>query len=206
MHSSAEDSNGESESEDAPHPKLTGRKGKAVTKLLVHGSASSSLARGLRSGGLAIVLPSRPPKKAAKTQPGSVKEEPIPSINLLHKTRTTKPSHASARAPSISSSHLMEHPTVTIKNKKHLILKAHAYEKEKPVPIKAEELDVIIQAAALPLYGCTQCSSSIQNQPCLFLGWSKRCNNCKAVMSLVALCAHKFVDLQRSSDTPSPQI
>ncbi|KAK0466484.1 hypothetical protein IW261DRAFT_1574637 [Armillaria novae-zelandiae] len=175
MHSSAEDGDGESESEDAPRLKLTGGKGKAVTKPSVYGGASSSLTRGLRSGALAVVLPSGPPKKAAKTQPGSVKEEPIPSINLLCKTPNTKPSSVSAGAPSLT-----EHPTVTIKNKKHLVLKAHTYEKEEPVPIKAEEHDAITQAVALPSYGCAQCSSSIQNQPCLFLGWGKRCNNCEA--------------------------
>ncbi|KAK0473306.1 hypothetical protein IW261DRAFT_1570082 [Armillaria novae-zelandiae] len=174
-HSSTEDGDGEFESEDAPRLKLAGGKGKAMAKPTVCGGASSSLTKGLRSGSLAVMLPSGTPKKAAKTQPGSVKDEPIPSINLLCKTLTTKSSRVSARVSSLT-----EHPTVTIKNKKHLILKAHTYEKEEPVPIKAEELDAITQAVALPLYGCAQCSSSVQNQPCLFLGWGKWCNNCEA--------------------------
>ncbi|KAK0479477.1 hypothetical protein IW261DRAFT_1419587, partial [Armillaria novae-zelandiae] len=190
MHSSAEDGNGDSESEDAPCLKLTGGKGKTVTKPAVHGGASSSLTKGLRSGSLAVVLPSGPPKKAAKTQPGLVKEEPIPSINLLRKTPTTKPSRVSAGVPSLT-----EHPMVTIKNKKHLVLKAHTYEKEEPVPVKAEELDAITQAVALPSYGCTQCSSSVQNQPCLFLGWDKRCNNCEATSK--SLCTFRAEPVQR---------
>ncbi|KAK0461478.1 hypothetical protein IW261DRAFT_1428574 [Armillaria novae-zelandiae] len=83
---------------------------------------------------------------------------------------------------------------VTIKNKKHRVLKAHTYEKEEPVPVKAEELDTITQAAALPSYGCTQCSSSIQNQPCLFLGWGKQCNNCEAASK--SLCTFRAEPVQ----------
>ncbi|KAK0472846.1 hypothetical protein IW261DRAFT_1570424 [Armillaria novae-zelandiae] len=188
-HSSTEDGDREFESEDAPHLKLAGGKGKAVATLAVRGGASYSLTKGLRSGSLAVILPSGPPRKAAKTQPGSVKDEPIPSINLLRKTPTTKPSRVSARVPSLT-----EHPTVTIKNKKHLVLKAHTYEKEEPVPIKAEELNAITQAAALPSYGCAQCSSSIQNQPCLFLGWGKRCNNCEAASK--SLCTFRAALVQ----------
>ncbi|KAK0471723.1 hypothetical protein IW261DRAFT_1424960 [Armillaria novae-zelandiae] len=189
-HSSAEDGDGEFESEDAPRPKSTGGKGKAMAKPMVRGGASSAITKGLRSGSLAIVLPSRPSKKAAKTQPGSVKDEPIPSLNLLRKTPATKSSHVSAGASSIS-----EHPTVIIKNKKHLVLKAHIYEKDDPVPIKAEELDAITQAAALPSYGCAQCSSSVQNQPCLFLGWGKQCNNCEAASK--SLCTFRAEPVQR---------
>ncbi|KAK0464096.1 hypothetical protein IW261DRAFT_1575392 [Armillaria novae-zelandiae] len=118
---------------------------------------------------------------SAEDGDGDSESEDAPCL----KAPATKSSRASAGVPSISSSRLMEHPTVTIKNKKHLILKAHAYKKEEPVPVKAEELDTITQAAALPSYGCAQCSSSIQNQPCLFLGWGKRCNNCEAASKSV---------------------
>ncbi|KAK0459885.1 hypothetical protein IW261DRAFT_1429441 [Armillaria novae-zelandiae] len=116
MNTSAEDSDEESESEDTPPLKLTGGKGKAIAKLAVCSSAStmttkSSLAKGLRSLGLDIVLPSGPPQKAVKTRPGPVKEELVPAINILCKTPATKPSHVGAVTPSISSSHLMEHPS-----------------------------------------------------------------------------------------------
>ncbi|KAK0473309.1 hypothetical protein EDD18DRAFT_1117594 [Armillaria luteobubalina] len=131
------------------------------------------------SSGLNIILPRAPTSKTkiAKTQPGSVKEEPDATSLSSRKPRAAKTVRASVKAPSGSSSRPTGRSSVMVKNKKHAVLQTHVYDKEGPVPVKTEELGAVTQASALPSYGCAQCSSSIQNQACLFLGWGKKCNN-----------------------------
>ncbi|KAK0209719.1 hypothetical protein IW262DRAFT_1468337 [Armillaria fumosa] len=154
------------------------------------GQRTSFPSAAMTSSGLSILLPSNPPKKVTKTRPGSVKDEPVSVTTNSCKPHTMKPSHIDATAPSDPTTLLADLNTVTIKKKKHPVLKAHVYEKDVPVPIKTEELDAVMQVSALPSYGCMQCSSSVQNQPCLFLGWGKRCNNCAAATkSLCSFCA-----------------
>ncbi|PBK61450.1 hypothetical protein ARMSODRAFT_1025584 [Armillaria solidipes] len=143
--------------------------------------------------GLSITIPVGPPKKAPKTQPGSIKDEPVPKAG------------SSCAAPA----------TVTIKNKKHLAFGTHRYGREVPVPVKDEEIDHITQASTVvvvpfsfsytpahflrlfyqPQYGCAQCSSSVQNQACVFLGWGKHCNNCEAATK--SLCSYRAEPVQR---------
>ncbi|KAK0491942.1 hypothetical protein EDD18DRAFT_1358365 [Armillaria luteobubalina] len=131
------------------------------------------------SSSLNITLPSAPTSKAAKMQPGSIKEEPDAVIQSSCKPCASKTACVSTVAPSSPLSHPTECSSVMIRNKKHAVLQTHMYDKEAPVPVKTEELAIVTQSSALPSYGCAQCSSSIQNQPCLFLGWGKKCNNCK---------------------------
>ncbi|KAK0498529.1 hypothetical protein EDD18DRAFT_1351228 [Armillaria luteobubalina] len=127
------------------------------------------------SSGLNVILPCAPTSKTkiAKTQPGSIKEEPDTTSQSSHKPRAAKTVRASIKAPSGSSSRPTGRSSVMVKNKKHAVLQTHVYDKEGPVPVKTEELGTVTQASALPSYGCAQCSSSIQNQACLFLGWGK---------------------------------
>ncbi|KAK0433010.1 hypothetical protein EV421DRAFT_1741879 [Armillaria borealis] len=124
--------------------------------------------------GLSITIPVGPPKKAPKTQPGSVKDEPIPTASSSQGSRALQhPKGKGEEKPVASSSKAAAPVTVTIKNKKHLAFSTHRYGREVPVPVKDEEIETIVQASIM-------CSSSVQNQPCVFLGWGKHCNNCKA--------------------------
>ncbi|SJL14309.1 uncharacterized protein ARMOST_17765 [Armillaria ostoyae] len=133
---------------------------------------------------LSITVPVGPPKKAAKTQPGSVKDEPVPKASSSHEEK-----------PVASSSKAAVPAMVTIKNKKHLAFGTHRYGREVPIPVKDEEIDHITQASTMPQYGCAQCSSSIQNQACIFLGWGKHCNNCEAATK--SLCSYRAKPIQR---------
>ncbi|SJL18989.1 uncharacterized protein ARMOST_22594 [Armillaria ostoyae] len=145
--------------------------------------------------GLSITVPAGPPKKAAKTQPGSVKDEPVPKAGSSRGTRTSQRSGITKEKPVASSSKAAVPATVTIKNKKHLAFGTHRYGREVPIPVKDGEIDHITQASTVPQYGCTQCSSSIQNQACVFLGWGKRCNNCEAATK--SLCSYRAEPVQR---------
>ncbi|SJL17287.1 uncharacterized protein ARMOST_20834 [Armillaria ostoyae] len=149
--------------------------------------------------GLSIMVPVGPPKKAAKTQPGSVKDEPAPTSSS-HGPRVSQHSKGKREEkPMASSSKAVAPTTMTIKNKKHLAYgskySAHRYGREAPVPVKDEEIETIVQISIMPQYGCAQCLSSIQNQPCVFLGWGKRCNNCEAATK--SLCSFHAEPVQR---------
>ncbi|SJL18335.1 uncharacterized protein ARMOST_21921 [Armillaria ostoyae] len=116
--------------------------------------------------GLSITVPVGPPKKAPKTQPGSVKDEPVPTASSSRGFRASqRPKGKGEEKPVASSSKAAAPATVTIKNKKHLALSTHRYGREIPVPVKDEEIEAITQASTVPQYGCAQCSSSVQNQP-----------------------------------------
>ncbi|SJL18724.1 uncharacterized protein ARMOST_22323 [Armillaria ostoyae] len=148
--------------------------------------------------GLSITVPVGPLKKAAKTQPGSMKDEPAPTASSSHGPRSSQRSKGNREEkPMASSSKAVTPPTVTIKNKKHLAYgsKCFAYGREVPVPVKDEEIETIVQASIVPQYGCAQCSSSVQNQPCIFLGWGKCCNNCEAATK--SLCSYHAEPIQR---------
>ncbi|KAK0429559.1 hypothetical protein EV421DRAFT_1914431 [Armillaria borealis] len=146
--------------------------------------------------GLSITVPVGPPKKAPKTQPGSVKDEPVPTASSSRGFRASqRPKGKGEEKPVASSSKAAAPATVTIKNKKHLALSTHRYGREIPVPVKDEEIEAITQASTVPQYGCAQCSSSVQNQPCVFLGWGKRCNNCEAATK--SLCSFRAEPVQR---------
>ncbi|SJL18076.1 uncharacterized protein ARMOST_21648 [Armillaria ostoyae] len=146
--------------------------------------------------GLSITVPVGPPKKVPKTQPGSVKDEPVPTASSSRGFRASqRPKGKGEEKPVASSSKAAAPATVTIKNKKHLALSTHRYGREIPVPIKDEEIEAITQASTVPQYGCAQCSSSVQNQPCVFLGWGKRCNNCEAATK--SLCSYRAEPVQR---------
>ncbi|SJL19015.1 uncharacterized protein ARMOST_22620 [Armillaria ostoyae] len=138
-------------------------------------------------------LYSRSSKKAPKTQPGSVKDEPVPIALRVFERRSAQ--RKREEKPVASSSKAAAPATVTIKNKKHLALSTHRYGREIPVPVKDEEIEAITQASTVPQYGCAQCSSSVQNQPCVFLGWGKRCNNCEAATK--SLCSFRAEPVQR---------
>ncbi|PBK59221.1 hypothetical protein ARMSODRAFT_983182 [Armillaria solidipes] len=145
---------------------------------------------------LSITVPVGPPKKTPKTQPGSVKDEPVPMASSSRGARTSqRPKGKGEEKPVASSSKVAAPVTVTIKNKKHLALSTHRYGREIPVPVKDEEIDHITQASTVPQYGCAQCSSSVQNQACVFLGWGKRCNNCEAATK--SLCSFHAEPIQR---------
>ncbi|SJL19067.1 uncharacterized protein ARMOST_22674 [Armillaria ostoyae] len=146
--------------------------------------------------GLSITVPVGPLKKAAKTQPGSVKDEPAPTASSSRGSRASqRPKGKGEEKPVASSSKAAAPATVTIKNRKHLAFGTHRYGREVPVPVKDEEIETIVQASIVPQYGCAQCSSSIQNQPCVFLGWGKRCNNCEAATK--SLCSYRAEPVQR---------
>ncbi|KAK0442358.1 hypothetical protein EV421DRAFT_1904134 [Armillaria borealis] len=146
--------------------------------------------------GLSITVPVGPPKKAAKTQPGSVKDEPTPTASSSCGPGASQCSKGKREEkPMASSSKAAAPATVTIKNKKHLAFGTHRYGREVPVPVKDEEIEAITQALTVPTYGCAQCSSSVQNQPCVFLGWGKHCNNCEAATK--SLCSYRAEPIQR---------
>ncbi|SJL11292.1 uncharacterized protein ARMOST_14695 [Armillaria ostoyae] len=146
--------------------------------------------------GLSITVPVGPPKKVPKTQPGSVKDEPVPTASSSRGFRASqRPKGKGEEKPVASSSKAAAPATVTIKNKKHLALSTHRYGREIPVPVKDEEIEAITQVSTVPQYGCAQCSSSVQNQPCVFLGWGKRCNNCEAATK--SLCSYRAEPVQR---------
>ncbi|KAK0442466.1 hypothetical protein EV421DRAFT_1904232 [Armillaria borealis] len=116
---------------------------------------------------LSITVPVGPPKKAPKTQPGSVKDEPVPMASSFRGARTSQhPKGQGEEKPVASSSKVATPATVMIKNKRHLAFGTHRYGREVPVPVKDEEIETIVQASIVPQYGCAQCSSSVQNQPC----------------------------------------
>ncbi|KAK0432082.1 hypothetical protein EV421DRAFT_1911278 [Armillaria borealis] len=145
--------------------------------------------------GLSITVPVGPPKKAPKTQPGSIKDEPVPTASSSHGSRASQhPKGKGEEKPVASSSKAAAPATVTIKHKKHPAFSTHQYGREIPVPVKDEEIETIVQASTMPQYGCTQCSSSIQNQPCVFLGWGKHCNNCEAATK--SLCSYRAEPIQ----------
>ncbi|SJL18065.1 uncharacterized protein ARMOST_21637 [Armillaria ostoyae] len=146
--------------------------------------------------GLSITVPVGPPKKAAKTQPGSVKDKPILMASSSCGTQTSqRPKVKGEEKPVASLSKAVAPATVMIKNKKHLALSTYRYGREIPVPIKDEEIETIVQASIMPQYGCAQCLSSVQNQPCVFLGWGKCCNNCEAATK--SLCSYRAEPIQR---------
>ncbi|SJL16566.1 uncharacterized protein ARMOST_20092 [Armillaria ostoyae] len=145
---------------------------------------------------LSITVPVGPLKKAAKTQPGSVKDAPAPTASSSRGSRASqRPKGKGEEKPVASSSKAAAPATVTIKNKKHLAFSTHRYGREVPVPVKDKEIKTIVQASIVPQYGCAQCSSSVQNQPCVFLGWGKRCNNCEAATK--SLCSYRAEPVQR---------
>ncbi|KAK0216720.1 hypothetical protein EDD85DRAFT_962114 [Armillaria nabsnona] len=144
--------------------------------------------------GLSITVLIGPPKKAARTQPGSVKDEPAPMASSSRGMRTSQRAGIKEEKPVASSSKSVAPATVTIKNKKHLAFGMHQYSREVPVPVKDEEIDPILQALIVPWYGCAQCSFSVQNQACVFLGWGKHCNNCEAATK--SLCSFHAEPLQ----------
>ncbi|PBK62354.1 hypothetical protein ARMSODRAFT_1024955 [Armillaria solidipes] len=145
---------------------------------------------------LSITVPVGPPKKAAKTQPGSVKDEPVPMASSSRGSRALQHSKGKEEEKPVASSSKAAAPiTVMIKNKKHLAFGTHKYSREVPIPIKDEEIETITQASTVPQYGCAQCLSSVQNQPCIFLGWGKCCNNCEAATK--SLCSFHAEPVQR---------
>ncbi|SJL14284.1 uncharacterized protein ARMOST_17740 [Armillaria ostoyae] len=82
------------------------------------------------------------------------------------------------------------YPTLIIKQKLFTVDSTYKYRKMGPSPVTAAETKDLVQKVIKPRYSCTQCSSSIQNQDCIFLGWGKHCNNCKAASkSLCLFCA-----------------
>ncbi|SJL19032.1 uncharacterized protein ARMOST_22639 [Armillaria ostoyae] len=100
--------------------------------------------------GLSITVPVGPPKKAPKTQPGSVKDEPVPTASSSRGFRASqRPKGKGEEKPVASSSKAAAPATVTIKNKKHLALSTHRYGREIPVPVKDEEIEAITQASTV---------------------------------------------------------
>ncbi|SJL18819.1 uncharacterized protein ARMOST_22420 [Armillaria ostoyae] len=145
---------------------------------------------------LSITVPVSPPKKAPKTQPGSVKDEPVPTASSSHGSQASQcPKGKGEEKPVASSSKVAAPATVTIKNKTHLAFGTHRYGREVLIPVKDEEIDHITQASTMPQYGCAQHSSSVQNQACIFLGWGKHCNNCEAATK--SLCSYHAEPVQR---------
>ncbi|KAK0432205.1 hypothetical protein EV421DRAFT_1742474 [Armillaria borealis] len=128
---------------------------------------------------LLITVPVGPPKKVPKTQPGLIKDEPMPT--------SQHPKGKGEEKPVASSSKAAAPATVTIKHKKHPAFGTHQYGREIPIPVKDEEIETIVQVL-------TMWSSSIQNQPCIFLGWGKCCNNCKAATK--SLCSYHAEPIQ----------
>ncbi|SJL08908.1 uncharacterized protein ARMOST_12282 [Armillaria ostoyae] len=217
---SDDESEGDSdESEEEIAPQHTGGKGVPKPKARSPGKAASTSGTILAKGaiknqkqkasspkkkfatpkepaiGLSITVLVSPPKKVAKTQPGSVKDEPAPAASSSRGTRASQRSRVKAEEKPVASSSKAAAPTtVTIKNKKHLALGTHRYGREVPIPVKDGEIDHLVQASTVPQYGCAQCSSSVQNQPCVFLGWGKRCNNCKAATK--SLCSFRAEPVQ----------
>ncbi|PBK61755.1 hypothetical protein ARMSODRAFT_981323 [Armillaria solidipes] len=100
--------------------------------------------------GLSITIPVGPPKKAPKTQPGSVKDEPIPAASSSRGSRASqRPKGKGEEKPVASSSKAAALAMVTIKNKKHLVFGTHRYGREVLIPVKDEEIDHITQASTV---------------------------------------------------------
>ncbi|KAK0211356.1 hypothetical protein DFS33DRAFT_373816 [Desarmillaria ectypa] len=121
---------------------------------------------------------------------------PLPVASGSRKSRASKRFPTGEEEKPLASSSKVKAPAmVTVKNKQYLALSTHKYGRAAPIPVKDAEVDAITQASTVPQYGCAQCSSSVQNQSCIFLGWGNRCNNCEAATK--SLCSFRAEPLQR---------
>ncbi|PBK59875.1 hypothetical protein ARMSODRAFT_1027012 [Armillaria solidipes] len=137
-----------------------------------------------------VATPTGYPQKARKTQPGSIKEEPTNnaegSCNAHAQTRAQMKDRAKEGAEPFQ---------IKIKQKHFTALSTHVYEAKEPEPVTVEETQALTEVSTKPKYGCAQCSSSIQNQDCIFFGWGSWCNNCEAAGK--SLCSFKAEPVQR---------
>ncbi|PBK67127.1 hypothetical protein ARMSODRAFT_1020633 [Armillaria solidipes] len=157
---------------------------------------------GPTTGATVVVDVSRdPPRKSTKTQPGSVKDEPgtVVSGSKLQDTRVQTRSQGKGRAAEATSASVPkgEHEPypIKVKQKTFTAYSTYSYEDKLAEPVKPEEVKAVLKALTKPKYGCAQCSSSIQNQDCIFLGWGQRCNNCEAATK--SLCSFRAEPSQR---------
>ncbi|SJL18629.1 uncharacterized protein ARMOST_22226 [Armillaria ostoyae] len=136
-----------------------------------------------------VAIPTGSPQKARKTQPGSIKDEPTTHAEGSRDAR------AQTRAQMRDRSKGDEPFQIKIKQKHFTALSTHVYEAKDPEPVTVEETQALTEVSTKPKYGCAQCSSSIQNQDCIFFGWGSRCNNCEAAGK--SLCSFKAEPIQR---------
>ncbi|SJL04173.1 uncharacterized protein ARMOST_07533 [Armillaria ostoyae] len=165
----------------------------------IHGKFKST---GLTTGATVIVDMSQdPPRKSMKTQPGSIKDEPgtVASGSKPWDTRAQTHAQGKGQAAEATSASIPkdEHEPypIKVKQKPFTAYSTYLYEDKLAEPVKPEEVKAVLKALTKPKYSCAQCSSSIQNQDCIFLGWGQRCNNCEAATK--SLCSFHAEPSQR---------
>ncbi|PBK65435.1 hypothetical protein ARMSODRAFT_1022242 [Armillaria solidipes] len=137
-----------------------------------------------------VAIPTGSPQKARKTQPGSIKDEPTTHAEGSRDARAQNRAQLKDRAKEGD-----EPFQIKIKQKYFTALSSHVYEAKEPEPVTVEETQALTEVSTKPKYGCAQCSSSIQNQDCIFFGWGSWCNNCEAAGK--SLCSFKAEPIQR---------